>query len=133
MSARQSVILTSGILIMVVLGIAYSYYAISRATETVEEVQRLILEGRQIGNVRGNITLGAVGTAIEEIKIIVAELRDNLTIHRKVTNDTNAQIKELISKFNQTNEVERQKAVNKILEGIQNNTILLEQLSSLSP
>ena len=112
---------------------AMSFYYTSRANETVEEVQRLILEGRQIGNMRGNATLGAVGEAIMEIKTIQTELRDNLTSHRIVTNNTNDQLQELISQFNQTNEVERQKAVATLQEGINNNTILLKRLLSITP
>ena len=125
--------MTAGVMIMVVLSMAYSWYALSRANDTVTEVQRLILEGREIGNKRGNQTLGAVGEAITEIKVIKEELRDNLTTHRLVTNDTNDQLRELISKFNQTNEVERQKAVATLQEGINNNTRLLERLMSITP
>ena len=133
MSDRKQVLLTSGVLILVVLSMAMSFYYTSRANETVEEVQRLILEGRQIGNMRGNATLGAVGEAIMEIKTIQTELRDNLTSHRIVTNNTNDQLQELISQFNQTNEVERQKAVATLQEGINNNTKLLKRLLSITP
>ena len=128
MSSRQGIYISMGVMIMVILGMVMNFYTTSKANETISEVQRLILEGREIGNKRGNQTLGAVGEAIQEIKTIEGELRDNLTTHRIVTNDTNSQIKELIANFNETNEEERVKAVDKILEGIENNTLLLERL-----
>ena len=116
---------------MVILGMVMNFYTTSKANETIDETKRLILEGREIGNKRGNQTLGAVGQAIQEIKTIEGELRDNLTTHRIVTNDTNSQLKELISQFNQTNEVEREKAVDKILEALNNNTEKLDKLLAL--
>ena len=74
----------------------------------------------------------------QQIAYLKQILRDNLTSHRLVTNDTNTQIKELqnqtnilISQFNKTNEVEREKAVDKILEALNNNTVKLDQLLGL--
>lgn len=135
MSSKQSVLLTSGVLILVVIGMVMNFYTTSRANDTITEVQRLILEGREIGNVRGNQTLGAVGEAISEIKEIEGELRDNLTQHRVITNMTFDRLDSVISGFNQTNEVERVKAVDKILDEVEQNrnisaenNRLLEQL-----
>ena len=123
---------------MVILGMVMNFYTTSKANETIDETKRLILEGREIGNKRGNQTLGAVGQVIQETKDIESEIRDNLTSHRLVTNDTNIQIKELqnqtntlISQFNQTNEVERTKAVDKILDALNNNTEKLDKLLAL--
>ena len=121
---KQSIYISLGLAIMIMVSIVFTYTAIS-------EVNRLILEGREIGNKRGNQTLGAVGTAIDEIKIIEGELRDNLTQHRLVANQTNSQVQELIAQFNQTNEEERVKAVDKILEALSNNTEKLDELLSV--
>ena len=140
MSSRQGVYISMGVMIMVIIGMSMNFYSISKANDAVNETKQLILEGREIGNKRGNQTLGAVGEAITEIKKVSDEILGNLTSHRLVTNDTNTQVQELqnqtnilLEGFNETNEVERQKAVNKILEGIQNNTDLLEKLSSITP
>ena len=135
MSARTNVYLSVGLMILMLLTIGVGGYFIKRANDAVDETKRLILEGREIGNKRGNQTLGAVGEAIQEIKVIEGELRDNLTAHRIVANNTNERVFELqnqtnslISNFNETNEVERTKAVQRIIDGINNNTKLLEQL-----
>lgn len=128
MSSKQSVLLTSGVLILVIIGMVMNFYTTSRANDTVSEVQRLILEGRQIGNVRGNVTLGAVGEAIQEINQIQTALEQNLTRHRVVTNMTFDKLDGLIAGFNQTNEVERVKAVQRIIDAVNNNTELIKQL-----
>ena len=128
MSARQNVMITTGTMILVIVGMLYSYYGQSISNNNVEEIRRLLLEGRQIGNMRGNATLGAVGEAIQEIKAFDSEISHNLTAHRLVANDTNADLQRLISQFNQTNEEERGKAVDEIINAIGNNTKLLEQI-----
>jgi hypothetical protein len=118
MSSRQQIFLTTGVLILVIIGMVMNFYTTSRANDTITEVQRLIIEGRQIGNQRGNATLGAVGEAISEIKAIEFELRDNLTAHRVVTNMTFERLDRVIAAFNNTNEVKRTEAVQEILDSI---------------
>ena len=135
MSFTPSVYISLGVMIMVIIGFVQGYYTDLRQNTTIDETKRLILEGREIGNKRGNATLGAVGEAIAEINQVSNDILGNLTNHRVVTNDTDQKVEtlqnqtnDLIAGFNETNEVERQKAVDKILEGIQNNTELLQQL-----
>jgi hypothetical protein len=107
-----------------------NFYTTSRANDTVSEVQRLILEGRQIVNIRGNVTLGAVGEAIAATQEVEREIRDNLTQHRIVTNQTRDLVLDYIGGFNETNEQERVKAVDTIIQAVNNNTVLLQQIQS---
>ena len=102
--------------------------ATQRANTAIDEVNRLILEGRQIGNIRGNVTLGAVSEVLEGIEKVEHDILSNLTSHRVVTNQTRDNLNILISGFNQTNEDGRAHAVNQIIQAVNNNTKLLEQL-----
>ena len=102
--------------------------ATQRANTAIDEVNRLILEGRQIGNIRGNVTLGAVSEVLEGIEKVEHDILSNLTSHRVVTNQTRDNLNTLISGFNQTNEDGRAEAVNEIINAVNNNTKLLEQL-----
>lgn len=61
MSSKQQIFLTSGVLVLIVLSIGMSFYYTTRANDQIDETKRLVLEGREIGNIRGNATLGAVG------------------------------------------------------------------------
>ena len=72
-----------------------SYWAIGRANdgiakneENIETVKKLMIQGRQGANVRGNDTLGAVGVAISELKNTEKNIIGNLTAHRHVSNAT---------------------------------------------
>lgn len=106
------------------------------ANETDAKITKFIgdwWERVRVGNVNTNTTQGKITHGVD---IIIG----NLTEHRHIQNVTRDedekrqnetlssvkalqnQTNNLISKFNQTNEIERAKAVNSILDGISNNT-----------
>jgi len=87
--------MTSGVLVMVVISIMMSYWAIGRANDGIAEnekniksVRELMIQGRQGANVRGNDTLGAVGVAITELKNTEKNIIGNLSDHRIIANQT---------------------------------------------
>ena len=121
MSSRQQVVLTGGVLILVVFGMIFSYYTLSRANQSIEETKRLILEGREIGNKRGNATLGAVAGLLDTIVRTESDILGNLTNHRLVANDTNSDLHMLITQFNKTNEAGRSDAVDEIITAVISN------------
>ena len=138
MSSKTQVTLQASILIMVLAIGIISITTSFRNSDDIAEQKRLTIEGRQIGNQRGNLTLGAVGMAIHEIKDTERNILSNLTAHRMVTNYTRDDIllplanktNELIIQLNSTNEQGRGKAVQEIIQAVNNNTALLEQLLS---
>jgi hypothetical protein len=136
MSARMNIGLTIGVFIIMLISSSISVYYLMSARDQVEETKRLIIEGRQIGNQRGNMTLDVVRDVLEGIRISHDDLLGNLTEHRTVTNDTRDNIiipilnqtNTLIQEFNETNEKGRTAAVDEIITAVQNNTKLIEQL-----
>jgi len=87
--------MTSGVLVMVIISIMMSYWAIGRANDGIAEnekniksVKELMIQGRQGANVRGNDTLGAVGVAITELKNSEKNIIGNLSDHRIIANKT---------------------------------------------
>jgi len=144
MSTRLNIGLTIGVLIIMLISSAISVFytkqsndATQRANIAIDSVNKLILEGRKIGNQRGNLTLGAVGDAIHELKDTEKNILGNLTDHRMVANYTRDQVltlsnqtNHLISQFNSTNEDGRALAVQEIIQAVNNNTELIKQLLS---
>ncbi len=136
MSARINIGLTIGVFIIMLISSSISVYYLQSARDQVEETKRLIIEGRQIGNARGNMTLDAVRDVLEGIKTSHDNVLGNLTEHRAVTNDTRDNIiipilnqtQTLIQEFNETNEKGRTAAVDEIITAVENNTKLIEQL-----
>src|ERR1044072_8156149 len=138
MSSKTQVTLQASILIMVLAIGIISITTSFRNSDDIAEQKRLTIEGRQIGNMRGNLTLGAVGATIQELKNTEKNILGNLTAHRLVTNFTRDDIllplqnktNELILQLNQTNESGRGKAVEQIIQAVNNNTRLLQELLS---
>lgn len=106
MSAKLNVFLSMGLIILMLLTIGVGGYYIKRANDTVDETKKLILIGQEKGNIRANLTLGAVGDVIADLRQTENNILGNLTDHRIVSNETR----------------------DTIIESVNNNNILLEQL-----
>ena len=94
-----------------------TFSKINTVTQKTNDTFNQILDNQEKNNIRGNIT----GSYLDGL--LQTQIRNEQQII-ELANQT----KILISQFNQTNEVERAKAVNRIIDGINNNTKLLEQL-----
>jgi len=119
MSTRLQLGIEFSVLVMVILIGVISITTSFQNSQDIQEQKRLTLEGRQIGNQRGNLTVQLFGNVLSHIDKAVSSIQGNLTDHRLVTNDTRDHIilptmnmtQQLIKAFNATNESERGKAV----------------------
>ena len=93
-----------------------TFNKINTITQQSNDTFNQILNNQEKNNIRGNIT----GSYLDGL--LQTQIRNEQQI-LELENKTQI----LISQFNQTNEVERQKAVNAIINAINNNTELLEQ------
>jgi hypothetical protein len=136
MSAKMNIGLTIGVFIIMLVSSSISVYYLMSAKDQVAETKMLIIEGRQIGNQRGNVTLDAVRDVLLGIRHSHDNLLGNLTEHRTVTNDTRDHIiipilnqtNTLIKQLNQTNNEGRNQAVDEIVAAVENNTKLIQQI-----
>ena len=123
MSAKLQLGVHFTVLIVVILMGVISLTTSFQNSNDIAEQKRLTLEGRQIGNQRGNLTMQLFGTVLTHIDNAVTQIQGNLTDHRIVTNDTRDnyiiplinKTQTLIKSFNMTNESGRGKAVEDII------------------
>lgn len=152
MSALTQVFLSGGVLVLVLIAIAMVYFGINQATEIALQGKIQSEKNTEAINAQNKAIDQFVNTWFNRINasnIIqnntqdqllnishTLELRQdehikqnkNLTILLQDRTQLFDDIKESIVNLTQVNEVERGKAVEKILNTVGNNTILLEQL-----
>ena len=148
MSGRQVLLLQGGIIVLLLMSIGVGGYFINETKNNVEEARaQSARNNADINNVekkfdafvdkwdnRIKVSNKVTNSTQDKIENAVVYILGNLTNHRLVTNMTSAHIQELgnqtavlIRQFNQTNEVERAKAVNEIINAVNNNTKLLQE------
>ena len=88
MSFRTNIFMTSGVMVMIIVLIAYVSFTLSKINDQIEALQLYMEQGRDIGNFRGNATLGATGELISDLKQTEINILGNLTDHRLVANAT---------------------------------------------
>ena len=117
MSARFNLILSFGVLAVMLLTSITTIYFTKEGRDQSARNNEDINNMREANNIRGNISQAYFDIILKNIT--------------QIENDTN----NLIRDFNQTNEEERGKAVeqivqsnNKTLDAVQNNTIILKML-----
>ena len=144
MSARFNLILSFGVLaVMLLTSMTTIYFTREgklQSEQNNQDIEELEKQFNNFVNMWENRikTSNTVNNSTQlKISNAVNDIIGNLSSHREVTNITSAEISKLqnqtsllIKQFNETNEVERAKAVDKILEGIQNNTEILETLQN---
>ncbi len=122
---RKGTIIQGGIILLIIGGIIYGGYINNEINEKVSEFIIKWENRIKISNMVNNQTQGKIVDGVEEIKYEVKEGFSNLSAHRIITNATFDEIQKqqnltskLISSFNNTNENERGKAVDSILEKV---------------